>query len=284
MAETDKKINPLASFFRQPKIHISLPSKGKFYPDGVLSYTETGEFPVYAMTARDELLFKTPDAMMNGSATVDVIKSCIPSITDPWKMPSIDIDAVLCGIRIATYGHQMDMTSQCPHCGHINDLTIDLRMLLDSFNNIEFKTEIVVNDSIVIRLRPLSYAEITKTNLKVFEHQRIFNIINDQAMSEEDKIKLVQESFAKLTDLTIQSVAQSITSVETSAGSTSEYAFIEEFIRNTDKTVFNEISKTIEASKKSTQSPVLDTTCSECSTPFKVGLTLDQSDFFGKGF
>ena len=32
------------------------------------------------MTAKDEMMFKTPDALLNGQATVDVIQSCIPAI------------------------------------------------------------------------------------------------------------------------------------------------------------------------------------------------------------
>ena len=30
----------------------------------------------------DEITFKTPDALLNGQATVDVIQSCIPNIKD----------------------------------------------------------------------------------------------------------------------------------------------------------------------------------------------------------
>jgi hypothetical protein len=99
--------NPLASFFRQPKIYVSLPSKGEFYPQGSLVKTPNNEYPVFAMTARDELLFKTPDALMNGIATREVITSCIPNILDPWQIPSLDVDAVLSAIRIATYGEEM---------------------------------------------------------------------------------------------------------------------------------------------------------------------------------
>jgi hypothetical protein len=35
------------------------------------------------MTAKDELMFKTPDALLNGQSTVEVVKSCIPAIQDP---------------------------------------------------------------------------------------------------------------------------------------------------------------------------------------------------------
>ena len=100
--------NPLRKYFRQPKVYITLPSKGKFYADGAIELPESGEFPVFAMTAKDELTMKTPDALLNGQATVDVIKSCIPAIKNPWSMPSIDLDAVLIAIRIATYGEMME--------------------------------------------------------------------------------------------------------------------------------------------------------------------------------
>jgi hypothetical protein len=276
--------NPLSAFFRQPKIYISLPSKGKFYPPNTLETNEIGELPVYAMTARDELMFKTPDALLNGTSTVEVIKSCIPGIKDPWSMPGMDLDAVLCAIRIATYGVTMDMTSQCPKCNHVNDLVLDLRKVLDNLKDLNFKTEILVNDSILVKLKPLSYKQITEASLKAFEHQRIFSIINDDSISEEEKLKLFQQSFVKLTDLTVDTISECIASIETSAGATDNKDFITEFLRNTDKSVFEQINKSIEESKKSATMPELDTSCKECNHEYKVAISLDQSDFFAKGF
>src|SRR6056300_1622120 len=108
MSETKAPGSPLQKFYRQPKLYLSLPSDGKYYPPGVLETTETGEYPVYSMTAKDELAFKTPDALINGQSTVDVIQSCIPNIKNAWEMPSLDLDAALIAIRIATYGEHMD--------------------------------------------------------------------------------------------------------------------------------------------------------------------------------
>ena len=51
--------NPLKKFYRQPKVYLDLPSRGKYYPDGGIEMTETGELPVFAMTAKDELAMKT---------------------------------------------------------------------------------------------------------------------------------------------------------------------------------------------------------------------------------
>ena len=38
--------NPLRKYFRQPKVYITLPSKGKFYPKGSIELPENKEFPV----------------------------------------------------------------------------------------------------------------------------------------------------------------------------------------------------------------------------------------------
>ena len=120
------KKNPLANWYRQHKIYVKLPSKGKFYKKGALDISANEEYPVYAMTAKDELMFKTPDALLSGQSTVEVIKSCIPAITDPWSMPSIDLDFCLIAIRVATYGESMEVGTDCPHCKASNSYDINL--------------------------------------------------------------------------------------------------------------------------------------------------------------
>ena len=63
MAELqNKQQNPLSQFFRQPKVYIKLPSGGRFWPPGSQDVSDSGEYAVYAMTAKDELMFKTPDS------------------------------------------------------------------------------------------------------------------------------------------------------------------------------------------------------------------------------
>ena len=99
--------NPLNKYFRQAAIHITLPSNGD-YPPHVITPSATGEFPVMPMTAKDEIKFKTPDALMNGQGVVDVIQSCCPDIKDAWQIRSHDLDTILIAIRIATYGERAE--------------------------------------------------------------------------------------------------------------------------------------------------------------------------------
>lgn len=276
--------NPLSAFFRQPKIYVSLPSKGEFYPEGALNKTSNNEYPVYAMTARDELLFKTPDALMNGIATKEVINSCMPNILDPWKIPSLDVDAVLSAIRIATYGEEMEVTVRCPSCENVNDAIVDLRTVLDRLNQIKFETKIEIGNQMIVYLRPMTYEEITKTALKAFEHQRIFQVVNDDSISEQEKLKIFQESFIKLTDLTIDTAVNCITRIESAAGTTDNPDYIKEFLQKTDKSVFDQINTAVSKTRETGNLSSFHSKCQKCEHEWDVELTMDQSDFFGKGF
>ena len=277
-----KKANPLSNYFRQPKMYIRLPSHGQFYPEGALDTSEIDEYPVYAMTAKDELMFKTPDALMNGQATVEVIKSCIPAIKNPWAMPSLDLDAVLIAIRIATYGEQMDMNATCPSCQHFNDFTLNLVNYLDSIAQTNYNTEINV-PPLVIHIRPYSYKEISRTAMKSLEQQKIFNVVNNEDMPDEEKIEKFGESFVKLTQLTVDVVAGCITQIDTPEGAVTDLDAIKEFVENAPSDVFNAINSRVMDLKEQMSLKAQNVECSECQNQWTVEVTMDQTNFFGKG-
>ncbi len=66
--------NPLKQYFRRPAVYMKLPSAGKDYEPGVIDMPETGELPVYPMTAIDEITTRTPDALFNGTALVELVR------------------------------------------------------------------------------------------------------------------------------------------------------------------------------------------------------------------
>lgn len=278
--------NPLQKYFRQPKLYITLPSNGKFYPPGAIEMTETGEFPVFSMTAKDELTMKTPDALLNGQATVDVIQSCVPNIKNAWLMPTIDLDAILIAIRLATYGEQMSITIKTPVTGEEKEMAVDLRVLLDGFANLEFDS-VVQSDELTISIRPLTYQEFTKSALKTFEEQRIFNIVNDKTISDEDKLQAFTNSFAKLTTLTVDMITLGIESIQIGDDTVTNKDHIDEFIRNADKQFFSAVTKHLEAQKEKFKLKPLVAQASpeeiEKGVPetYEVPITFDQSNFFG---
>ena len=281
----NKNTNPLQKYFRQPKIYLSLPSNGKYYPKGSLEVSENGEYPVFPMTARDEIMIKTPDALLNGQATASVITSCIPAIKDPFNMPSMDLDACLIAIRIATYGEMMEVSIKVPVTGEDKDFDLDLRIMLDQFSSVDYNSAIQL-DGMIVNLRPLTYGEFTETSRKTFDEQRIFNVINDSDIAEGDKLATFTESFKKLTDLTILTLEKSIASIEVGDDVVTDQAHIKEFIANTDKGLFESVTNHIEEqrTKFEVKPLVVDATPEEIEAgvpeTYEVPVTFDQSSFF----
>lgn len=278
--------NPLQKYFRQPKLYIKLPSEGLFYPERSLEVTETGELPVFSMTAKDELAFKTPDALLNGQATVDVIQSCIPNIKNAWVMPSIDIDAALIAIRMATYGEMLTITTKVPVIGEEREYQIDLRIMLDQFSNQQFDRVINVGE-LEVHLRPLTYQEFTKSAIKTFEEQRIFNVVNNEEISNEDKLQAFTNSFAKLTELTVSMVTQGIEKIVIEDNEVVNRVHIDEFVKNADKEFFNAVTKHLEQQRaKYTIKPLTVQSTDEdqqkgVPPTYDIPITFDQSNFFG---
>lgn len=277
--------NPLQKYFRQPKLYITLPSKGKFYPNGAYESTESGELPVFSMTAKDELTFKTPDALLNGQATVDVIQSCIPNIKNAWMMPSIDLDACLIAIRMATYGEEMGITIKKPVTGEEEEMNVDLRTIMDNFADAEYTDTVHVGDMIV-SLRPLTYKEFTKNALKTFEEQRIFNIVNDESIEDEAKLQAFTNSFVKLTELTVGMISTGIVSIQIGEDVVDNRKHIDDFIANADKQFFNSITEHLNSQKEMFAIKPMTVTSSPedikngVPATYEVPITFDQSNFF----
>jgi len=278
-SKENKRTNPLANWYRQPKIYIRLPSRGRFYPEGSLDTSITGDYPVYAMTAKDELMFKTPDALLNGQSTVEVIKSCVPAILNPWLMPSIDLDAVLVAIRIATYGENMEVGTTCPSCGTENHYDVPLTTWLDHLNSHEYP-DIIAVDPLTVHVRPFTYNEMTKNGLKTMEHQRILEVINDEKLSDEEKLDKFSKSFVKLTEMTVDLISTCISRIDTPDGFSEDVTEIKEFIDNAPSEVFDKISTHVSDIKSRMEIPPMTVKCAECSTDFLMPIVMDQSNFF----
>lgn len=283
-----KQSNPLAGFMRQPKIYIRLPSGGEFWPEGSIVIPENNEFPVYSMTAKDELALKIPDALMNGQAVVDVIQSCIPNIKNAWMTPSIDLDLILIAIRLATYGEIMNTPLSFGEDVELN-YQVDLRTVMDSLlNQVKWNSVVPVNIDLTVYVRPLTYKNITEAAIQTFETQKIMQIVNNDSLNEDEKLSLFKESFAKLTNSTVGVVSSSVYRVESSQGSTDNPEFIKEFINNTDKEVFNKIQEHLEMLREqNTLKPIVVPVTEEMKAQgvkgetVEVPLIFDPTTFFG---
>lgn len=273
--------NPLAKHFRQPAIQLKLPSQGRYYPEGTLNLPVTGAIPVYPMTVKDELTLKTPDALLNGSGMVEVVKSCCPNILDPWQMPAVDVDAVFVAIRLASYGAGMDFSSKCPHCGTENEHKVDLRVVLDRLHPANYSQPKTI-DNLKFKFKPQSYQNINKTGIITFEEQRLVDsVIQNQTLSDEEKTAKFNASFEKLKEMNIDVIAVSIESITTEDDTiVNDYGMIKEFLNNCGRNVYDEIKNQIQALTDQNKLDDLQLNCDECTKEYSTGLIFDQSNFF----
>lgn len=278
--------NPLSKHFRQAKIYINLPSQGMFYAPGSLEKLETGEYPVLPMTAKDEIMIKTPDALLNGESTVQTIQSCFPNIKNAWNIPSIDIDAILLAMRIATYGEMMEVTTHVPELNDERTFEINLRPILDGLLSQQYNPIVHYNE-FTFELHPLTYKKFTETALKTFEEQRLFRVVNDDNMSETEKLAKFAESFSKLTDINVTQIFNTVAAIQVSDDDpVTNKEHINEFLENADAGVYKAIISHVDTERKKFSVQPFKATFSEedqkAGAPenFTIPITFDQSSFF----
>ena len=271
--------NPLRQYFRQPAIYIRLPSGGQFYPPGTLTLTETNELPVYPMTAIDEIMYKTPDALFNGQATVNVIQSCIPNITNAWGVPAMDVDTILVAIRIASYGHEMEFGTKCPKCSAESDRALDLRTVMDAMRIPDYNQSIQSGD-MEIYFRPMNYKNLNDNNQLQYENQRMLQMLPDTKFEDTEKMNALTAALKKITDITVTALAQSIATVKTPTAMVSEPEYIEDFLKNCDRNLFTQIRDHIIKLKTQAEMQPMKLVCDECSHEYEQSVSLDMSNFF----
>jgi len=229
---------------------------------------------------------KTPDALLNGEATVDVIRSCVPDILNPWHIPQIDLDALMIAIRMASYGEKLTLTTKVPVIGEERDYEVNLRELLDTLIGLEYDPFILLENEITVEVRPLTYKEFTANAQKTFQEQRIFKIVDDASMPDDEKLVHFNTAFRKLTDFTIDLLMMSVVSIDTPDGKVIDKRQIREFFNNTDRSYFNKVMKHIDEMRKLSSIRPLKVIAPEedvklgVPESYEIPITFDQSNFF----
>jgi hypothetical protein len=270
--------NPLLKYFRQPKIYINLPSRGLYYENNSLQGNYE-QVPIFAMTGMDEIISKTPDALFSGEATAKVIESCCPVIKNAKLMPSIDLDALLIAIRIATFGPTMNFTQVCKNCSTENDYEVELNVIIDYFQNLKFVNTINIDENLIIKVRPLLYEEMNYFAIENFKLQKMLYQTRD--LEDAERQKTIDKIYLDLSDLQLQLFLTVISSIQIPDMVVSEKDFIEEYLRNCERDQYNLIKSKLEENKETWAIPKQKIQCSNCKTEDEMQVVLDQSNFFG---
>ena len=271
--------NPLRQFFRQPAVYLKLPSQGQHWAPGSLDLPDNGELPVYPMTAIDEISYRTPDALFNGQAVINVIQSCVPGIKDAGKIPSMDLNALLVGIRIASYGHSMEIGSTCPACNHEDDFAVDLRVILDNLSCPDYNKHMELGD-LQIMFKPSTYEEQNNSSMEQFEQQKILQQMSNGEMTDEQRNHVLTESLKQITNLTINLISKSIAAIQIPGAVVTNIEQIREFLQESDRTLFKKIRDHVIDLTQAAQIKPLNVECSECHHKYQQEINMDMTSFF----
>ena len=280
--------NPLSTYFRQPAVYVRLPSQGRWYPPGCIELNDQGEVGIMPMTAKDEMTIRTPDALLNGQSTVNVFKSCVPAIKDPWQIPSMDTDALLVGIRIATYGESMELTTAVPKTQETNSVQISLQNMLERISYEPWQDTMTLSNGLIIKMRPMSYRGMSQQNIKAYEEQRLIRTVQDANMSEQQKLEEFNKIFNKIGEISVGSLADMISEIHMpdQEQPVTDKTFIKEWVYNIETKIANEIRDHIDNQKdKGTLPPVDIITPKEfvakgAPKQYQTQISMDNSNFF----
>lgn len=245
--ETSASHNPLKQYFRQIKLYIKLPSGTAYYPPDTVSLSVNGEVGVMPMTGKDEIILKNPDALLNGEALIEVIKSCVPAVSNPRLLLTNDIDALITAVRYATYNDALETELKCPSCKHDNVFKLALSYSLDNMEYLEPEYVVNLDSGVSVFVKPYSFPELLMGLHAQFEQSKITRAIEDERITDEQRLTMFSSAFASMSTTTYSLMCNSVIKIvdESNQINVSNKAHITEFLQNIDKKSVDRISDLI---------------------------------------
>ena len=277
--------NPLKQFYRIERSSVKLPSRGAYYDADVVDLNDDGEVPIFPMTAADEMQFKNPDALLSGAAIVDVLKSCVPAVKNARKLLSCDIDAIMIGIRHASYGDNADMTVRCPECKEENTYNLNLQTLISATEVLDDSYEAILhNGDVTVCVKPGTFSAILKRQKSAFEGSQLERVLTDLTLSEERRIKAFATTFNKLAKLNFELITDAISKIvftdeEGEIQEVTNKQHIDEFIKNIEKDEVEKIEEVIREVNSVGIQKTMDVVCLKCENKWEAPIEFNPVNF-----
>ena len=275
--------NPLSGYFRMPGLSVGLPTGGRYLPAGSVNFDATGKVEVYPMRTADELLLKSPDALMSGLAIEKLIASCVPAIKTPALVSAPDLDVLLLAIRAATYGNNMAVEVRCPECETELSFDCDLAQVLSTMTPVPEELDLRLSADVVVCMRPHSLASQTKLLLAAYEEQRRAQMIDDNELDDSAKQRILSATLDRLTDFQTQSLSDAVVKVVIPNQEVTDRAYIREFVGNTTKEWSKMIQTRVEEINSMGVNRDMPAVCSKCAHEWTTKLEFNPATFFEQG-
>ena len=273
--------NPLIQAYRKPALFIPLPSRGEYYTTKP-KLSIDNELAVYAMTARDELITKTPDALFNGEATISLIKSCCPDIEDPESMPVSDLLVILVGIRQDSYGKEIDLDVKCPKCEYDNQLQLDANVMLSKISNTPIDKSVTLPSDFKIICNPYTLKDRTMLQVQQIKQNKMIQGLASDVHDDVTRQELFGKTFVEIAELTVDLITNCIISVQgKDTDVINDKETIREWLQSITKNDYESIRSKVEELSESGLETKFTANCQDCGHTWKTAVDLDIANFFG---
>lgn len=255
--------NPLLEKVQLPGKIFKIPSGGYLYNNGELDVnTTSGEVHVRPLSALAEIKIKNPDMLFSGRAVEEVFKECIPEVKKPLEMFGRDIDAMMCFLRIVTYGpiYSVDATHYCKDAKQhtydidLNDVVAEIKELDPT--QVGQKYSVTLENGQVVELEPTR-----------FKH-----VINLLQTEESDHTPTIEDVQKNLID--------NLTTMINNVDGITDKKMIEQWARSIPSPYVSRIADAMETSNDWGPSFVRKVACKDCGEVFELELPVNPINFF----
>lgn len=265
--------NPLSQYFRTPALHVALPSGGKFYPKNAIDLTADNQYPILPLSRQDELIYLSASSQYTSSSIASIITSCVPNIKDVWKMPAIDVDALLVAIKIASQGPVLEAKTVCTNCETENKTNVDLNQILNQFQAPDYNQPKILQD-LKIYFRPISYQQANDNIAAQIGDEDLFDAIDENA-DDQTRTEKIDLLLAKIRELSTDVLAKHILYIELPHSRVDNYSHIFEWLSNCDRQIYLQLQQHIVDIKNQTEVKPLEITCASCGTHYQQSYSLN---------
>tara|TARA_R110000851_G_scaffold217752_2_gene370678 strand:+ start:682 stop:1545 length:864 start_codon:yes stop_codon:yes gene_type:complete len=276
--------NTLQDFYRSPKLYVGLPSGGAFYDEDVIDWPENNELPVLAMTPKDDLIVRNPDALLNGDAVIRLIRSCVPSIKKPEQIIAPDMELLLVAIRAASESDKaVKIEHKCTECEHEMAFEIDLGLAVQDFQAIDDLTEFELKNGLTVGVKPANYLYSINTAKQMIEQANLLGkIASEVSDSEEERIQDIGKAFDKMANFNYSILVNSVNYIKIPDVDevVDDKKQILEFLDNVDAKIGTEISDVVSSINNGGINKIHSANCEKCEAPFEVPIDFDPVSFF----
>lgn len=261
---TNTELNPLIQRAQLPGDTVTLPSRGVFYTNGELDENvQNGELIVYPMVTIEEIYFKTPDKLLNGTAVIDVFKRCVPQVKQPLELMVKDVDFLIMQLRRVTYGDEYEIlvTHDCSEAKE-HSYIVNLANII--------RNSIPIEPTTVAQRFTL---ELPNGQVVCFHPTKYCDVLQYQQAAITENTNQTPEQNSKLI---IDSIANVISSVD----SYTDRAMIKEWLKQLPAGYVKQIIQKVDIESNWGIDQNTSVVCKDCNSSFNVQLPLNPINFF----